>query len=987
MLSDGAGRQDGMQPARRPLVARERAMWLLYEYVPDSGVLNVAFAIEPAHGRMDLAALREAVAAIGRRHPALRSGCLVIDGEPMHVPRPPDDPAGADVVVVREIGIAELAEELQRAAAVRLDLATDWPIRVTVLRTPDRDVVCVTVHHLVYDAYSARVLYRDLERAYTGLSTDGALPAELHRPVIGPPPEDGSAASVRYWRDVLSDARPSTDLDLGRQSARAPGFPGAAFRSTAQPQAWQAARALARRTSCPVSAVALAAFATVLFRHGAGTDLVFGVPTYNRGRPAHEAIGYYMCVEPVRIRFAADTGFAELIKQCARQMLEGLQYADASIDEVRAEGYEAVGAEQRPLVRYLFNYLADLPEEPAGDLWQDYLLDATHSRLDLDLAFIRAGDGVVFRAIYASDLFQAEHIAALIARMQQVMLAAAAAPDTAVATLELATEADRQLLDGSCEPAAADCGGLAAERDVLEDVATSAFADPAAPAVGPGPGGPPALDFGTLVASADALGAELRAAELSGADLGLPSGAPVRVAADSLADTCLAVLGCWSAGHPARLGAADSDSGAADSDAADSDAADSGAADSDAAGMRWLVRSPGAPPAAAEIVLNRVADDATVLFDRPPPDDTALVYDDPSHGGPVKLTHAAVAEAVGTLATALSLGPSDVVAIARRGDTAETLIDALAALSLGAQVIEVPATDEAVAAAAATATVLVASPLLIARLLDAPAGTLAVTRAAVRGGMLPPGIAARAATAGLALIRLLGPLAPDGATTASRLTGAEPPGYLAGPDRARVVDAAGEQALPFVRGRLQVAGRLAPPAMPVQLTPAGIEYLADEATAPALHAVLADPRIRYAAVRTGEPATVLAEAREPVPADFADRIEARFGVAVSVHDAPLPIDADGEPDLAVAEPDPVAPAEPAASPEIDGVDVVALWCQVLGRSDIGPDDNFFAVGGDSLKAARVLGQLKKRTGRKVSLRTAFKFPTPAGFAAAVSASS
>ena len=74
-----------------------------------------------------------------------------------------------------------------------------------------------------------------------------------------------------------------------------------------------------------------------------------------------------------------------------------------------------------------------------------------------------------------------------------------------------------------------------------------------------------------------------------------------------------------------------------------------------------------------------------------------------------------------------------------------------------------------------------------------------------------------------------------------------------------------------------------------------------------------------------------------------------------------------------------------AALQIDGVDVIALWQEVLGRDDIGPDDNFFILGGDSLKAARVVGRLKKRTGRQVSLRTAFEFPTPARFTAAVRA--
>jgi non-ribosomal peptide synthetase component F len=958
MLGEAAGLYEDLsedqEPALRPLVGRERAMWLLYEYVPDSGVLNVAFAVEPAHGRFELAALREAVAAVTARHSALRSGCQVIDGEPMRISRPPDDPAGADVVQVREVATAELDEELQRAVAVRLDLASDWPIRATVVRTPDRDVMCVSVHHLVYDAYSARVLYRDLERAYVSLAAGRSLPADLRRPVVGPLPSDGSEPSVRYWRGVLSDAVPSRDLTLGRQAARSAGFPGAVLRRPGAAEAWRAGRELARRTSCPLSAVALAAFTTVLFRHGAGTDLVFGMPTYNRGRPAHEAIGYYMSVEPVRIRFDPGISFTELIRHCARQMLEGLQYADASIDEVDAHGYQAAGPDERPLVRYLFNYLADLePEQSPKDGWRDHHLDAAHARLDIDLAFLRSSEEVVLRAIYAADLFQAEHVEALVGRLEQVMQVAAGAPDTALDRLDIGTGADQRLLDRSGQAAGHPAIGEA--RDVLEDIATSAFAGPAAPAVG---AGPDSLDYATLVASADALGGELRAA-------GIPAGAPVRLATDSLADACVAVLGCWSAGHPVQLAAGGGEE------------------------APWRVRPAGSPPAAGEIVPHRVDGDATVLFDRSHPDDPALLWDTPD--GPAMMTHGAVSDAVTAVAGELALGPADVLAIARRGDTVASLVDALAALSAGAQVVEVPAADQVVGSAPAGATVLVASPLVLARLLDASAGAPGITRAAVRDGWLPAGLAERAEAAGIRMIRLIGPLAPDGVTVASPVDPAAPPGYLAALDRAQVVDGTAGPALPWVRGRLRVADRLAGPVPAVQLTGRGIEHLDDAAATPALLAVLADQRIRYAAVRHAEPAEVLAEVRKPMPelAEWAARIEARYAVPVRLLDRPLPIDADGEPELSPAETaEPAGDSvEPAAAPQIDGVDVVELWCQVLGRSDIGPDDNFFALGGDSLKAARVLGQLKKRTGRRVGLRIAFKFPTPAGFAAAVLANS
>ena len=60
---------------------------------------------------------------------------------------------------------------------------------------------------------------------------------------------------------------------------------------------------------------------------------------------------------------------------------------------------------------------------------------------------------------------------------------------------------------------------------------------------------------------------------------------------------------------------------------------------------------------------------------------------------------------------------------------------------------------------------------------------------------------------------------------------------------------------------------------------------------------------------------------------------------------------------------------PAPPPSATETALVALFCEVLERSDVNPDDDFFALGGDSLRAARLFAQIEKRldVSRPVSL--------------------
>ncbi len=69
---------------------------------------------------------------------------------------------------------------------------------------------------------------------------------------------------------------------------------------------------------------------------------------------------------------------------------------------------------------------------------------------------------------------------------------------------------------------------------------------------------------------------------------------------------------------------------------------------------------------------------------------------------------------------------------------------------------------------------------------------------------------------------------------------------------------------------------------------------------------------------------------------------------------------DAGSEAAAADEDPVGPLE---------TELAAIWCQVLGLERVGRHDSFFAIGGDSLRAAQMIPLIAKRLGfdRPVSL--------------------
>jgi acyl carrier protein/NRPS condensation-like uncharacterized protein len=63
--------------------------------------------------------------------------------------------------------------------------------------------------------------------------------------------------------------------------------------------------------------------------------------------------------------------------------------------------------------------------------------------------------------------------------------------------------------------------------------------------------------------------------------------------------------------------------------------------------------------------------------------------------------------------------------------------------------------------------------------------------------------------------------------------------------------------------------------------------------------------------------------------------------------------------------------------------VAGLWSEVLGLSQVGPDDNFFQLGGHSLSGAQVVSRLRQALRIDLPMRVLFEAPTVASLAAKI----
>ncbi|HEY3755551.1 MAG TPA: phosphopantetheine-binding protein [Opitutaceae bacterium] len=60
--------------------------------------------------------------------------------------------------------------------------------------------------------------------------------------------------------------------------------------------------------------------------------------------------------------------------------------------------------------------------------------------------------------------------------------------------------------------------------------------------------------------------------------------------------------------------------------------------------------------------------------------------------------------------------------------------------------------------------------------------------------------------------------------------------------------------------------------------------------------------------------------------------------------------------------------------------LVESWAEVLGVDKVGIDDDFFALGGDSLHMTQIIGRVREKCGAELSFEDFFSTPTIVGLA-------
>ncbi|WP_460972598.1 amino acid adenylation domain-containing protein, partial [Prescottella soli] len=444
------------RPETVPLSLAQQRMWFLNRFDTASAVNNIVVAIRLS-GALDVEALRGAVADVVERHEALRTVFPEHDGAAHQVILPADAAAvELDAVPVDESDIAAaVAETISRGFDVTAEVPLR--VRLLAVAPTEHVLVVVVHHisadgfsmgpltRDIVTAYAARSA--GAAPAWAPLAVQYADYALWQREVLGSEddPESLIARQVDYWRGALADLPDRLDLPADRPRPVVATNAGASYRFSIDADLSSRLDVVAREHGATTFMVVHAALSVLLARLSGTSDIAIGTPVAGRGEAATgDLIGMFVNTLVLRAEVSGERSFADLLTAVRASDLEAFTHADVPFERLVEVLSPARSQARHPLFQVVLSYQnMDRTELVLGDLTVAGVdFDAAVAKFDLAVTLAESESesgtgGLDVDLTYATDLFDESTMRTFADRFVRVLAAVAADADVTVGDIDV----------------------------------------------------------------------------------------------------------------------------------------------------------------------------------------------------------------------------------------------------------------------------------------------------------------------------------------------------------------------------------------------------------------------------------------------------------------------------------------------------------------------------------------------------------------------
>ncbi|QWK27092.1 amino acid adenylation domain-containing protein [Bacillus velezensis] len=400
---------EAIQPAKKqdtyPVSSAQKRMYVLQQ-LEDGGVGYNMPAVLELTGPLDRSRLEETFRELVERHESLRTSFETgPDGEPVQrihdsVPFQLDEAESADAFV-RPFCLEEAP--LFRAALVK--------------ESDERHLLLTDMHHIISDGVSVNTLIKEFGELYAGRSL---APMRLQYKDYAVwqrsfQEKEGYQKQEVYWLKRLEGELPVLELPADKPRPAVRSFAGGSVSCTLDADTASGLHRIARDHGSTLYMVLLAAYNTLLARLSGQEDIIVGSPIAGRPHKDLEPIlGMFVNTLAIRTEPKGDKRFTDYLAEVRQAALEAYEHQDYPFEEL----VERLGVQRdtsrNPLFDVMF-VLQNMERESLNlnELHLTQAADTGHktAKFDATLYAAEGSDGSIsFDFEFNTDIYQKQTI-------------------------------------------------------------------------------------------------------------------------------------------------------------------------------------------------------------------------------------------------------------------------------------------------------------------------------------------------------------------------------------------------------------------------------------------------------------------------------------------------------------------------------------------------------------------------------------------------
>ncbi|WP_217606647.1 non-ribosomal peptide synthetase [Chitinophaga sp. GbtcB8] len=450
--------------ASYPLSSAQRRLWVISQFEEGNIAYNMP-AVYVFNGQLDYVALEAAFRLLLERHEVLRTVFRANEtGDVQQIVLPANKvPLQITYRDARELSLASAALKalVQEEGRRPFDLSEGPLLRICLYQlSADQWVFINTMHHIISDGWSAGILIRELLQAYhaiTGESVYDPAPLRIQYKdyavwqqlqLKGNDPEGHRA----YWQQQFSGDLPVLDMPGVPVRPAIKTFNGGAVLYHFPDSLSSRLRNLLHEEGSTLFMGLLAAVNTLLYRYSGQEDIIIGSPVAGREHAdLDDQIGFYINMLALRSRFSGAENYRSILAGVKQTTLNGYAHQVYPFDELvsdlqlqrdvsRNALFDVLVALQNAEVNVKLPVLSNLQITPySGE-------ESTTSKYDLAFIFSESAAHIHLRLEYNSDIYDHDIATRLTRHLGQLCEAIVLNPDTAIQQLDYLTADEKQQL-------------------------------------------------------------------------------------------------------------------------------------------------------------------------------------------------------------------------------------------------------------------------------------------------------------------------------------------------------------------------------------------------------------------------------------------------------------------------------------------------------------------------------------------------------------